>query len=571
MAHLSEDDIARISQDCLKDTDFIKKFQEAVGGKDIPDAEKDPEGHAKFLSEIQGRMIEMAMKEKEGEVFSDDEGTWGYTLPVGVFCIKATDESGRKKIFINVCKSEAIQEPMPMTTAESEESGIENKDLQFRVPISIGPCRVDKDKAGHPAAVYDIAVNPLTLDKCSQDPEFKRLVCAMCLYGLKQKHEPDLNADQYKQPNLKCKGQPVVQRVRLTRAAASNAFNNEIRTPDTTKGKSAGIEVIGERKAVPGEGTNVFYESTKVGDDEEEAEEEVSGGREVDRLNEGSYDWSVHKKPELNAYWRARTDVPAEITLKIHLPEVSHTIAECYVDVTPTKVSIYACDDDDHEKPYFTEELRFPIDDEAVTAKFGKKKKMLELKLKVKLPDEITQKEALQKATREEEEKELQAEEARIKQEQDEFRRLKEKNDRVRKEEEAQQEFNKKLVETAKAMQSGALPPELKDMIDTLPPEEAKTLLGRLMDGRKRGDSVDGLLEKLPPEAVSHMVDAIREKLGLAPPPVKQKEDGKVEVDKKQLADADAEDEEHTFGFHKMSKKLFGVDVANRFLFALDL
>eukprot|EP01064_Diplonema_japonicum_P006705 TRINITY_DN1454_c0_g3_i1.p1 TRINITY_DN1454_c0_g3~~TRINITY_DN1454_c0_g3_i1.p1 ORF type:complete len:603 (+),score=140.87 TRINITY_DN1454_c0_g3_i1:49-1809(+) len=586
MAQLSEDEILKISQECLKDKDFISKFKDAVGDQDIPDADKDPAAHARFLQEIQGKLATQAIKEKEGQVFEDEEGTWGYTVPIGVFCIKAANESGEKKVFINICKSEAIQEPMPMTESEVTDSGMENKDLQFRVPISIGPCRIDKDKAGKPSAVYDIAVNPLTLEKCSADPEFKRLVCAMCLYGLKQKHEPDLNTDQYKQPNLVCKGQPVMQRVRLTRTdGKKNAFNNEIKTgtsadvsPDIpVQHKKPSIEVLGEetpaKQPKPGSGTEAFYASTKIDEETEGTttqNENAEATRNVTRTEDGSYDWASHKNPELNSYWRARTAVPEKLTLKIHLPEVQSSIAEVYVDVQPSAVSIFSCDDEDLENPYLREELRFPIDIDSTSAKFAKKKKILTLVLQVMLPDEMQQKEKTRRETAEEELKEQTEIEEKQAREEADRKAAERKYERQRKEDEHQQSFNKQLAETAKAIQAGALPPDLQKMITELPPSEATTLLGRLIDGTKRGDSVDPLLDKLPSEAITSMIVAIREKLGLAAPEPPKKEPVKKEVPK-EAEEGEEDDEAHSFGFHKMGKKLFGVDIQNRFLFALDL
>ena len=610
MTDLSPEQIQRISDECLTDPIFMQKFKEAMGSEQIPDPSKDPKAHAAFIQRLQRAMTEDSLKEKEGEIFTDEEGTWTYTLPTGVFCIKAADETGKKKVFINICKAEAIAEPMPMTDDEAEESGMKNKDLQFRVPISIGPPRVENDKAGKPSMVYDIAVNPLTLDKCDADYEFKRLVCAMCLYGLKQKHEPTLNTDQYKQPNIKCKGTPAIQRVRLSREKDTNAFNNEInltkqkntdipeadikltdsltpavktpmdKKPETiTTPQKKLIEVVGEESKTlqPGEGLAAFYNSTKGEGLEDDAVEETPS-RYVDVSFEGKYDWSAHRSPELNSYWKTRVDVPAQLIVKISLPEVEHSIKECNVDVSTSMVTIYAIDDEDLANPYTEVELRFPVDADAVSgAKFSKKKKMLTLTLTVILPDEFEEKKKRVEQTKQEDDKE--AAEAKLKHDLEEEERQQNhaRSERLRKEEEDQQSFNKSLVEASKAMNEGTVPPELQTMVNDMPPSEAQTLLARLLDGNKRGDSVDTLLEKLPPLQINGLCNALREKLGLSKPEEQQKKEDeeqkalKEEAEKQKKKREEAEEEEESYGFDKVAKKLTGVNLKNRFLFALDL
>eukprot|EP01061_Rhynchopus_euleeides_P018698 TRINITY_DN30885_c0_g1_i2.p2 TRINITY_DN30885_c0_g1~~TRINITY_DN30885_c0_g1_i2.p2 ORF type:complete len:620 (+),score=272.47 TRINITY_DN30885_c0_g1_i2:315-2174(+) len=615
---LTPEQIQQISEECLADPAFIKRFKDAVGDSAIPDPAQDPVGHAEFIQRLQASLAEDTVKHTEGEIFEDAEGTWTYTLPIGVFCIKATDLSGKKKIFINICKSPSIAEPMPMTAAEADESGMQNKDLQFRVPISIGPPRIDKDKAGSPSMVYDIAVNPMTLEKCDADYEFKRLVCAMCLYGLKEKHEPELNSDQYKQPNLKCKGKPAVQRVRVTRSANKNAFNNEINLQASGKPSGAGgdiklsedasiktpldnhpapqpqkklIEVLGEETTAlkPGEGIEAFYNSTRMQDEgpEEPAETatpvaDIRSSSKPDRpisiKFEGKYDWSHHKNPELNSYWKTRVDVPEKIIVSVHLPEVELSIRECNVDVSTTCVAIYAIDDEDLEAPYAKIDLRFPVDaDNVAGAKFGKKKKNLTLTLAVQLPDEYAEQSHRREVTAKEDAEEKRAEREKVEAEEEERAEAVARAERLRKEEEEQQSFNKSLVEAAKAMQEGTVPPEMQKMVDEMPPPEAQTLLARLLDGQKRGDSADTLLEKLPESQINGLCNSLRDKLGLARPttPAPTPASEEKPAGKKKAKDGEEEDEEDEsqlgYGFDRMSKKLFDVQLKNRFLFALDL
>ncbi|KAJ9468568.1 Protein kintoun [Diplonema papillatum] len=626
MANMTDAEVKKMAEECLGDGEFITRFQQAVGDEPIPDPAKDPEKHTQFMRRVQERMAEAAMREKEGEVFEDKDGTsWCFTLPRPEFCIKAGDESGAKKVFINICSSPSIAEPQPMTQTEVESSGMQNEALQFRVPISIGPPRVDVDKAGKQAMVYDIAVNPLTLDKCGKDAEFKRLVCAMCLYGLKQKHEPDLNQDQYKTPNLKCKGTPVMQRVRVTASSSKNAFNNEINlgtaaAPGTMTGGSAApgiripgvgapddeaapdqlpnsgggggsngaskptaplIQELGEdgrpvsQHLAPGEGVEALYRSTKLAEDEGDASDAQpeAPARFTQVSHRGDYDWAKHRKPELNAYWRSRVNVPETTVATIHLPEVQATVAECNVDVQPSEIVVYAVDDEELAAPYCRVPLQFPVDPDTARAKFSKKKKHLTLELTVDLPDELQQRQAVVDATKREEQVELDAQaekDAAAKREADAARA---RYERTKKEEDEQQSFNKQLVETAKALQAGGVPPEMQGMIDSMPPSEAQGLYARLLDGRMKGDSVDQILEKLPRPSIEALISALRSKLGLAEPEQPKANPTEPATTKPVQTEAEAEDElyDASYGNDKLSKRLFGVQLHNRFVFGLDL
>eukprot|EP01060_Flectonema_neradi_P011468 TRINITY_DN18542_c0_g1_i1.p1 TRINITY_DN18542_c0_g1~~TRINITY_DN18542_c0_g1_i1.p1 ORF type:complete len:607 (+),score=140.94 TRINITY_DN18542_c0_g1_i1:47-1822(+) len=590
--NLSDAEVKRISDGCLADADFMKSFKDAVGDMDIPDPQKDPTAHMEFLKKVQETLTENAMRKKEGEIFEDQEGKWTYTMPEPAFCIKTTS-SGNKKVFINICKSKAIAEPMPMTSEEVEASGMANEDLQYRVPISIGPARIEKDKAGVPSLVYDIAVNPTTLEKCNADNEFKRLVCAMCTYGLKQKHEPDLDADQYKQPNLRCKGVPVIQRVRISRE--TNSFGNEINIPDATKpGKSTGnqnpeldqapkakIEVISETRVENGNETQQqsqpkpsFYEATKFDDTQQEEKEEDQNKRTVTIEPEGDYDWSAHKYPAQNSYWQERQQVPATLKVSIHIPEIKTSISECDIQIEGNQISLSSISDDDTvAEPFDIISVKFPVLPDPLKARFVKKKKILSLTLSVQLPDELEQKNERVKQSMAEKQKEEHQETAK-KLEQDEAHKEHMKRvERQKKEDQEQQDFNKNLVETAKSIQAGALPPELEEMVTSLSDEETKSLLARLTSGKMIGDSVDQLLEKLPATAINSLINVIRDKLGLAPTPTPPTDTPKPSEAKPEPATKPDEDDDsdHHYGFDKMSEKMFGIKLRNRYVFALDL
>lgn len=301
--------------------------------------------------------------------------------------------------------------------------------------------------------------------------------------------------------------------------------------------------------------------------------EKPYGGREVSVTEDGEYDWSPHEFPARNAYWQSRCKVPSTLTISIHLPEVQATIKECTVDITSTAMRVGGVDDEDLKNPYVTVEFKFPVDEDTAKAKFVKKKQILTVTLTVKLPDEREQERERKQATKmeEDEEERLQRE---AEEEDAKARKLQaEKYERQKKEEQEQQEFNKQLVEATQAVADGKLPKELQKMVDEMPLDEAKTLMGRLLDGTKRGDAADALLEKMPRNAQENMVDAIRERLGLAPRPEKLAEEKRKAERKAALEEEKRREEDpDNFGFggDRAAEKLFGFKFRNRYLFGLD-
>ncbi len=74
-------------------------------------------------------------------------------------CVKTTNLGG-KKVFVNLCKIQEIPPAPPMTEEKLQQIiADENYDTDFKVPMSLGSPREDKDKAGKPCLVSDVAIN----------------------------------------------------------------------------------------------------------------------------------------------------------------------------------------------------------------------------------------------------------------------------------------------------------------------------------------------------------------------------------------------------------------------------
>lgn len=568
----------------MKDPKFLEMFQKALGeGGKIPD-EKDP-NRDKWLKEMQEKLAAEAQREAKKQLeqpVSDKDGQWMYIIPEPGFCIKCSTYKGGK-IFINLCKHERIAEPIPLDPEEQEEDDA----IKFKIPLSCGQRRADKDKSGNACLVYDVIVNPNTLQKCSEDAEFRRFVAALCMTWIKQKSEPDLNADEFKNVNFKCKGVPEAQRIRLSHEQKpANALGDEINLP----GKNSPTAPL----HVGGRGTGPLIQEVDASADKK-APAPAKPVPTYTITPEGSYDWAAHQRAARNPHFRE--SVPSLFHVQIVIPGIQ-TIKEVDVQVVKGK-SLELTYVDEEGKPFLQIPLQFTVQDEPVSAKFVKSKSELKISLKVALPDE-TDTSNKTKASRDAEEIER---EEREKAEAEHERRLQEHRARIDRQQQHEKDImnqRKEYVENINAIQEGEIPPVVKEEFDAMSSQQLTAILPRLENRIKRGDSVDTLLEKLPPEVIGSICRFIRSKLGLVEPPASSKDKEKKKVSFNEAAnsvsqpvaapaatpiptgpdsgkstwDKQLEDPVSVanveYNFAKKAEKMFGVLMNNRYLFALD-
>lgn len=563
-------DPSGLSANLMKDPKFMEMFQKALGDGKIPD-EKDP-NRDKWLKEMQDKLSAEATKEAKKHLetpVSDKDGQWMYVIPEPGFCIKCSGSRG-SKIFINICKHERIAEPIPLEADEQEEDDA----IKFKIPLSCGQVRTDNDKSGKPCKVYDVIVNPNTIQRCADDNEFRRFVAALCMTWIKQKSEPDLNADEFKNVNFKCKGVAEAQRIRLSAAPkASNAMGDEIQLP--SKGAATTLTQPGGRGDKPL--VQEMSPTTGVGD-ENKAVKPAEPSFVI--KTEGSYDWTAHAKAARHPNFR--DTVPKEYHVTVTIPGIT-TIKEVLVQVVRGR-SLELAYVDDEEKPFLQIPLPFRVAEDPTAAKFVKSKSELRLTLEVSLPDE-TDTQNKTKASRdatEEEEEERKKNEALHDQK---LKEQREKYERKQQEEASVMSQRKEYVENISAMQEGVIPPVIREEFESMNPEQQRAMLMRIEGKIRRGDSVDQLLDKLPDDVLGSICVFLRSKLGLEQrqqPPAKAPASKSVSFEEKEKPDNKNSNEwaqqldnnnnttNVEYNFAKKAETLFGVEMNNRYLFALD-
>lgn len=113
------------------------------------------------------------------------------------FCVKTFTKPDNKKVFVNVCLTEAI--PCPRDISNEELMQILNSEdpSSYRVPMSIGEGRTEPDKSGSPATVYDVAINPDFFSKIEKDDLFQTFFLTVVFEGLQDKYQFELDMQRF--------------------------------------------------------------------------------------------------------------------------------------------------------------------------------------------------------------------------------------------------------------------------------------------------------------------------------------------------------------------------------------
>ncbi|CAG9578627.1 unnamed protein product [Danaus chrysippus] len=113
------------------------------------------------------------------------------------FCVKTFTKPDNKKVFVNICLTEAI--PCPRNISNGELMQILNSEdpSSYRVPMSIGEGRTEPDKSGIPATVYDVAINPDFFCKIEKDDLFQTFFLTVVFEGLQDKYQFELDMQKF--------------------------------------------------------------------------------------------------------------------------------------------------------------------------------------------------------------------------------------------------------------------------------------------------------------------------------------------------------------------------------------
>ncbi|XP_075974541.1 PIH1 domain-containing protein 1-like [Anticarsia gemmatalis] len=114
------------------------------------------------------------------------------------FCVKSFTKTDNKKVFVNICVTDAIPCPRDITNEELMQILSSEDPSSYRVPMSIGEGRTEPDNSGAPVTVYDVAVNPEFFKKIEKDDLFQVFFLTVVFEGLQDKYQlPEIDMHKY--------------------------------------------------------------------------------------------------------------------------------------------------------------------------------------------------------------------------------------------------------------------------------------------------------------------------------------------------------------------------------------
>jgi len=112
-------------------------------------------------------------------------------VPTPGFVAKTVSATKKgQKVFINVCHSDHVDPPAPM-----EEAATAADEVQYRIPLSLGPPREDLDKDGAVCTVYDVVFHPEAVENSLKTQEFRDFVMSLTLHQIEQKFKDELSSE----------------------------------------------------------------------------------------------------------------------------------------------------------------------------------------------------------------------------------------------------------------------------------------------------------------------------------------------------------------------------------------
>jgi hypothetical protein len=148
------------------------------------------------------------------ELASDGSGTQQrhngiHVTPTAGFVVKSragAEKDKDRKIFVNVCSSDALVSPHKAHKLNDEGNEVEGT----TVPVAVGPLRICHDRAGQPSFVVDCVVHPTVIENCETDTTggYRDFVSQLVIQYVETKYKDEVVPidKKYRTPRMKYHG-----------------------------------------------------------------------------------------------------------------------------------------------------------------------------------------------------------------------------------------------------------------------------------------------------------------------------------------------------------------------------
>lgn len=305
---------------------------------------RDPENKKRFEEEL---------KQLEAERGIDVT----FIHPQPGFVIK-TSANGKKKIFINVAKSEKVNCPSSQPGTDSKGG----RGLQWSIPYTQAPPRNDLDKKKDHCVVYDVVFHPDTLLMAERNTNFRKMVIETALDAVKTAFNVDLDLVNVRFPKISYKGEPrptIIRKANGKPTTSEPSPIDDIYPPlqDDRKKSEPSKPKIKPPTTIPS--ADRSYATPKY---------QIKHRRNVE----------YHEMTnELDS--KINSTIPQELVVSIHLPLINSTEG-VQLDVTSKRIYLLS---EMYAKYKLEIDLPYEVQEVSGTARFDKSSKELVITLPV--------------------------------------------------------------------------------------------------------------------------------------------------------------------------------------------
>eukprot|EP00039_Didymoeca_costata_P012055 m.172497 g.172497 ORF g.172497 m.172497 type:complete len:713 (+) comp15370_c0_seq6:134-2272(+) len=354
----------------------------------IGKAMQDPK-FRELLAEYAKEISDPANKQKYEEEIRQMEAEQGndvkFVNPEPGFVVKTVLQSNGKKVFINICESAAVEEPIRRTVKRNGQTG-----TNWSVPHSLTSHREDTDKEGRPCIVYDAVFHPKALRLAKTDKRIKDMLIKTAFDGIHQRfpqHKLDESIKKF--PKIKFKGNAHRSMIRNKKGNSADTQNAESKENAIKKLASefSQLQADAQKKTQ----TNIDGPSEKkpagkkvqIIEHEDEKQEVDIITPKYTIVERGEFDLMGYRNAPDSV--PAFADRPKELSVTIELP-LCQSASGVDLDVNKDCLSM-ECKE---RGPYkLSVSLPYPVNEDAGAATFDKSSRSLKIVLPVLPPPPI--------------------------------------------------------------------------------------------------------------------------------------------------------------------------------------
>lgn len=146
-------------------------------------------------------------------------------------CVKTMLEPSKQKVFINICQSNSVPPPPPLSRDDLVELLQSEDPSGYRVPMSLGEPHTEIDNSSQGCTAYDVVINQDFFQTCQNDHLFLQFVILVSVEGLENKYSLDLSRDwkvlknrkflgSIGEQSIRTKSKPVIQELQPQESTA---------------------------------------------------------------------------------------------------------------------------------------------------------------------------------------------------------------------------------------------------------------------------------------------------------------------------------------------------------------